>query len=238
MTDRIDGRRADQLRPVQFTRNVLPHPPGSVEVAFGQTRLLCTASIDDGVPPFLKGSGSGWLTAEYGMLPGSTSTRKSRKTGGREKEIQRLIGRALRAAVDLSALGPRTIYLDCDVLSADGGTRTAAISGAWVALADGLATLVERGQLPSVESVLVQQIAAISVGRVDSCGLLDLCYHEDAGAEVDLNVVMTAGGEYIEIQGTAEGKPFGQPALDQLLGLARSGIAELVALQTAALDRP
>ncbi len=228
MPERIDGRRPDQLRPVTVQRNYLDNPAGSVLICFGKTRVLCTACYEDKVPPFIEQGG--WLTAEYGMLPGSTNTRKSRKTGGREKEIQRLIGRSLRAAVDFEALGSWTITLDCDVLQADGGTRTAAITGGYLALTDCLASMVSDGLLPADHQVLRSGVAAISVGIVGGVPMLDLCYVEDAGAEVDLNVVMSADGRFIEIQGTAEQEPFSDDQLRLLLDLAKQGIGELVSL--------
>jgi len=230
MFERSDGRQADELRPVTLERGFLDHPHGAVLACFGKTRVLCTATVDDRVPSFV--TEGGWLTAEYAMLPGSTGGgRKSRKIGGREKEIQRLIGRCLRTAVDLNALGPRAITLDCDVLQADGGTRTAAITGAFVALTDCLDKLVALGELPADHQVIRNRVAAISVGIVSGVPLLDLCYVEDASAEVDLNVVMSHDGRFIEIQGTAEREPFSDDQLAALLTLARKGIGELALLQ-------
>jgi ribonuclease PH len=231
---RIDGRSADQLRPVQMTVDYLRHAEGSALVEFGDTRVLCVASIEDRVPAFLEGRGQGWLTAEYSMLPRSGKSRSTReavsgRVGGRTHEIQRLIGRSLRACLDLKTLGERTIILDCDVIQADGGTRTAAITGSWVALQRACRVLRQRGLL-TIDPV-VRQVAAISVGVVDGVPLLDLNYAEDSRAEVDANIVMTDAGEFIEVQGTSEGKPFSRAELDQLLQLAEGGIHELMALQ-------
>src|SRR6202140_1978067 len=239
MPSRRDGRGADALRPVRFTRRFTCHAEGSVLVEFGDTRVLCTASVDEGVPPFLRGKGQGWVTAEYGMLPRATHSRSPReaargKQSGRTQEIQRLIGRALRAVVDLKALGERTITLDCDVLQADGGTRTAAITGAYVALAQACEHLVRRRAIAA--SPLHGQVAAISVGIVAGSCALDLDYTEDSQAETDMNVVMNNGGAFIEVQGTAEGHAFRRHDLDTLLNLAASGIGELCALQTQALE--
>jgi ribonuclease PH len=235
---RSDGRANDELRPVRMTVDYLRHAEGSVLIEFGDTRVLCVASIEDRVPGFLEGRGQGWLTAEYAMLPRSGKTRSNResvsgKVGGRTHEIQRLIGRSLRACTDLRALGERTILLDCDVLQADGGTRTAAITGAWVALKRASATLRQRGML-AVDPVRMG-LAAVSVGVVDGEPLLDLDYGEDSHAEVDANVVMTDQGEFVEVQGTAEGKPFSRARLDELLALAEKGIRELHRLQRAAV---
>jgi ribonuclease PH len=229
----------DALRPVRFTRRFTSHAEGSVLVEFGETRVLCTASIEEGVPSFLRGKGQGWLTAEYGMLPRATHTRSAReaargKQTGRSQEIQRLIGRSLRAALDLQALGERTITIDCDVLQADGGTRTASITGAYVALADACEVLRSRRQINA--SPLHGQVAAISVGIVRGAPMLDLDYGEDSEAETDMNVVMNNGGAFIEVQGTAEGHAFRRHELDSLLNLAVSGIAELCALQAQALE--
>jgi ribonuclease PH len=236
---RRDGRGADALRPVRFTRRFTCHAEGSVLVEFGDTRVLCTASVDEGVPPFLRGKGQGWVTAEYGMLPRATHTRSPReaargKQSGRTQEIQRLIGRSLRAAVDMAALGERTVTIDCDVLQADGGTRTAAITGAYVALADACDSLRSRGLLAA--SPLHGQVAAISVGIVRGVPMLDLDYGEDSEAETDMNVVMNNGGAFIEVQGTAEGHAFRRHELDALLNLAASGIGELCGLQAQALE--
>lgn len=235
---RPSARRPDALRPIRFTRDYTRHAPGSVLVEFGDTRVLCTASLASRVPPFLRGKNSGWLTAEYGMLPGSTSERGEREAArgrqsGRTLEIQRLIGRSLRAAMDLKALGERTVTLDCDVLQADGGTRTAAISGAWLALRDALQRLVARGELS--ESPLRAQVAAVSVGLYLDVPVLDLDYAEDAHAEADMNVVMNAAGGLIEVQGSAEGRAFSRAEFDALLDLATHGLGEIFALQRAAI---
>jgi ribonuclease PH len=226
------------LRPVRFTRHFTTHAEGSVLVEFGDTRVLCTASVEEGVPPFLRGKGRGWVTAEYGMLPRSTHTRSAReaargKQSGRTQEIQRLIGRSLRAAVDLAALGERTVTIDCDVLQADGGTRTAAITGGFVALADACEQLLGRGVL--LARPLHGQIAAVSVGIVRGELLLDLDYPEDSEAETDMNVVMNNGGGFVEVQGTAEGHAFRRHEFDALLNLAASGVGQLCALQAQAL---
>ena len=238
MSQRPDGRAADVLRAVRFTRRYTEHPEGSVLVEFGQTRVLCTASVEEGVPGFLRGKGQGWVTAEYGMLPRATHTRSAReaargKQTGRTQEIQRLIGRSLRAVVDLAALGERTVTLDCDVLQADGGTRTASITGAYVALADACETLRARRVLSA--SPLHGQVAAVSVGIVRGVPVLDLNYSEDSEAETDMNVVMNNAGGFIEVQGTAEGHAFRRHELDALLNLAASGIGELCALQSQVL---
>jgi len=235
---RPNGRTPPQMRPVTITRHFTSHAEGSVLVEFGQTRVLCNASVVDGVPRFLKGKGQGWITAEYGMLPRSTHSRMNReaasgKQGGRTLEIQRLIGRALRAAVDLTKLGEYTITLDCDVIQADGGTRTAAITGACVALVDALRWLQEQGKLKT--DPLKYMVAAVSVGIHEGQAICDLEYVEDSAAETDMNVVMTECGRIIEVQGTAEGEPFSQDELNQLLELAKGGIAELVTLQKQAL---
>ncbi|KRT75221.1 MAG: rph, ribonuclease PH, ribonuclease PH [Candidatus Rokubacteria bacterium CSP1-6] len=233
---RRDGRRADQLRPITLTRDFIQHAEGSVLVEFGATRVICTASVEDKVPPFLRGQGQGWVTAEYGMLPRSTATRTPRettRTGGRSQEIQRLVGRSLRAVVEMAKLGDRTFWVDCDVIQADGGTRTAAITGGFIALADALAKLVEVQLLPSLP--LRDQVAAASVGVVAGTAALDLDYLEDSSAEVDMNVVMTGSGEFVEIQGTAEQVPFGPDRLQEMLALVRRGIEQLVALQRRAL---
>ena len=235
---RHDQRRPDQLRPVRITRHFTRHAEGSVLVEFGDTQVLCTASVEESVPPFLKGKGQGWLTAEYGMLPRATHTRGAReaargKQSGRTQEIQRLIGRSLRAVVDLGALGERQIIIDCDVLQADGGTRTASITGACVAVADALDGLVKAGRLS--QSPMREKVAAVSVGIVGATPVLDLDYIEDASCETDMNVVMTASGGIIEVQGTAEGVPFSRTELDALMSLAERGIQQLVEAQTAAL---
>jgi ribonuclease PH len=237
---RSDGRRPDQLRPVTITRGWLDHAEGSVLVEFGKTRVLCAASVTEGVPRWRRGSGLGWVTAEYAMLPRSTNTRSDRESvkgriGGRTHEISRLVGRSLRAVIDYKALGENTIVLDCDVLQADGGTRTAAITGAYVALADAVSWLRERGALAG--EPLTGSVAAVSVGIVDGVPLLDLNYEEDVRAETDMNVVMTGDDAYVEVQGTAEGKPFDRPLLDNLLDLAAVGCAELTKIQREALSR-
>jgi len=236
--ERPSGRRADQLREIALTRNFTRHAEGSVLVAFGDTRVVCTASVEKGVPSFMRGEGRGWVTAEYGMLPRSTGTRMPReasrgKQGGRTVEIQRLIGRSLRAALDLERLGEHTITVDCDVIQADGGTRTAAITGACVALADAVATL--RAQKLVVEDPLVQLVASVSVGIYQGVPVLDLDYPEDSAADTDMNVVMGEAGGFIEVQGTAERDPFSRAELDGLLDLASSGIGQLFAHQRAAL---
>ena len=235
---RADGRAADELRPVRFTRHWLDHAAGSVLVEFGGTRVLCAASASEGVPRWRKGSGLGWVTAEYAMLPASTNTRSDRESvkgriGGRTHEISRLVGRSLRAVIDYRALGENTIVLDCDVLQADGGTRTAAITGAYVALVDACSHLRERGALAG--DPLTGSVAAISVGIIDGEPRLDLPYEEDVRAETDMNVVMTGDGSFVEVQGTAEGAPFDRTMLDQLLGLAEQGCADLTVLQREAL---
>lgn len=232
------GRSTSEVRPVTLTRHFTKHAEGSVLVEFGETKVLCTATVEEGVPRFLKGKGQGWVTAEYGMLPRSTHSRMAReaakgKQGGRTLEIQRLIARSLRAAVDLQALGELTITLDCDVIQADGGTRTAAITGACVALADALNALVAAGKLKA--SPLKGMVAAISVGIVAGEAVCDLEYVEDSAAETDMNVVMTEDGRMIEVQGTAEGEPFSHDELLQLLALARGGIEQLIQAQKAAL---
>jgi len=234
---RHNGRAADALRPVRFTRRFTCHAEGSVLVEFGETRVLCTASVEETVPPFLRGKAQGWVTAEYGMLPRATHTRSPReaargKQTGRSQEIQRLVGRSLRAAVDLSALGERTITIDCDVLQADGGTRTASITGGFLALSDACEGLQRRRLIG--ESPLHGQVAAVSVGIVRGMPILDLDYTEDSEAETDMNVVMNNGGAFIEVQGTAEGHAFRRHELDALLNLAAAGIGELCALQAQA----
>ena len=239
MKNRPSGRAPDQLRPIRITRGFTRHAEGSVLVEFGDTRVLCTASVEETVPPFLRNSGSGWVTAEYGMLPRATHTRSRReaaqgKQGGRTLEIQRLIGRALRAVVDLKALGERTITIDCDVLQADGGTRTASITGGYVALVDAINTLIRKRVLR--ESPLHGQVAAVSVGIWAGVPVLDLDYKEDSDAETDMNVVMNNGGAFIEVQGTAEGHAFRREELDALLNLAAHGIGQLLAKQLQALN--
>jgi ribonuclease PH len=237
---RIDGRSADQLRPVTFTRGWSEHPEGSVLVEFGRTRVLCTASLTEGVPRWRRGSGLGWVTAEYSMLPRSTHTRSDResvrgKIGGRTHEISRLIGRALRGVVDLSALGENSVVLDCDVLQADGGTRTAAVTGAYVALADAISWAQGEGIVKAGAQPFSGSVAAVSVGVVQGEPVLDLCYEEDVSAETDMNVVCTGDGRFVEVQGTAEGVPFDRAELDALLDLASAGCAELTRLQQEAL---
>ena len=238
---RSGHRAADQLRPVRITRGFTIHAEGSVLIEFGQTRVLCTASVEDKVPPHKRGSGEGWVTAEYGMLPRATHTRGSReaakgKQSGRTQEIQRLIGRCLRAVFDLKALGERTIALDCDVLQADGGTRTAAITGAFVAAQDAVNQLLAQGKLE--RSPITGPVAAISVGIVEGTPLLDLEYIEDVACDTDMNVVMTGAGHFVEVQGTAEGVAFTRAEMDRLLALAEKGIGELVTLQAQALAQP
>ncbi|QPK78836.1 ribonuclease PH [Corynebacterium lizhenjunii] len=235
---RADGRALDELRPVRITRNFTTNPAGSVLVEFGNTRVMCTASVEEGVPRFKRDSGEGWLTAEYAMLPSATHERMPResmrgKVKGRTHEISRLVARSLRAAVDLAELGENTIQLDCDVLQADGGTRTASITGAYVALADAVAYLERQGVVPG--KPLLDPIAAVSVGIIDGHPCLDLPYEEDSRAEVDLNVVMQSSGNFVEVQGTGEHGLFGRTELDAMLDLAQKGCAELIAAQKAAL---
>ena len=237
---RPHGRAHDALRPITIERGFTCHAEGSVLVSFGNTRVLCTASVEEKVPPHQRGSGQGWVTAEYGMLPRSTHTRSDReaargKQSGRTQEIQRLIGRSLRAIVDLGALGERTIVLDCDVLQADGGTRTAAITGSYVALADAVEGLRAQGKL--AQHPIRQAIAAVSVGMLHEQALLDLEYVEDSACDTDMNVVMTADGRFVEIQGTAEGQTFARQDMNRMLDLAQKGIEELIATQSAALAR-
>ena len=236
---RASQRNANELRSIRLSRGFTCHAEGSVLVEFGATRVLCTASVEDKVPPFLRGKGEGWVTAEYGMLPRATHTRSAReaakgKQSGRTQEIQRLIGRSLRAVVDLSALGERQITIDCDVLQADGGTRTAAITGACVALHDALSGLVRSGQL--AHNPMREFVAAVSVGIHDGTPVLDLDYAEDSSCDTDMNVVMTEGGSMIEVQGTAEGKAFSRTELNALIDLAEAGIARLIELQRAAIN--
>lgn len=238
MTTRSDGRAADELRSTKIRRNYLRHAEGSVMIETGHTRVICSATIEDKIPGFRRESGGGWVTAEYGMIPRSSASRIHREVGsrglkGRTFEIQRLIGRSLRAITDLGKLGPRSITIDCDVVQADGGTRTASVTGAYVALADAIAFLVKQGVLR--ESPIVDSVAAVSVGIVEGNALLDLCYLEDVRAEVDMNVVMTGKGQYIEVQGTAEGRPFTGTSLDKMLRLARKGVEGLTVVQTEAL---
>ena len=237
---RTDGRDPGQLRPVRFSRGWLDHAEGSVLVEYGRTRVLCAASFTEGVPRWRKGSGQGWVTAEYAMLPRSTNTRNDRESvrgriGGRTHEISRLVGRALRAVIDYQALGENTIVLDCDVLQADGGTRTAAITGAYVALADAVAWATAQGLVKAGAQPLTGSVSAVSVGVVGGVPLLDLCYEEDVRAETDMNVVVTGEGHFVEVQGTAEGAPFDRAELDRLLDLALAGCADLARLQREAL---
>lgn len=236
---RPSGREADQMRQVTLTRHYTKHAEGSVLVEFGDTKVICTVSVEAGVPRFLRGSGQGWITAEYGMLPRSTGGRMQReasrgKQGGRTLEIQRLIGRSLRAAVDLKSLGENTLYIDCDVIQADGGTRTASITGACVALVDALRVMKQRGSLKKIPAV--QMISAVSVGIYQGEPVLDLDYLEDSAADTDLNVVVTDKGGFIEVQGTAEAAPFSAEELNAMLALAKQGVDQLFALQRAALE--
>ena len=226
---RTDGRANDELRPIEFVRNFLKHPEGSVLVSAGETKVICTASVEEAVPGWLNGKSQGWVTAEYGMLPRSTDDRMNRyKMSGRTQEIQRLIGRSLRAAVDMKRLGENTIRIDCDVIQADGGTRTAAITGAYVALCDALNYMVDMDMIP--ERPILGNVAAVSVGLINGESLLDLCYIEDASADVDMNIVMR-NDEFVEVQGTAEGATFGRAALNELLDLAMKGISDLIEVQ-------
>lgn len=231
---RPDGRRNDEVRRVKITRNFLKTAEGSALIEMGDTKVICAASIEDRVPPFLKDQGKGWVTAEYGMIPRSTHTRMTRESvsgrvGGRTHEIQRLIGRALRSVVDLKALGERTIWIDCDVIQADGGTRTASITGAFICMADAVRFALMNGLI--MKTPIRDYLAAISIGIIHSEAVIDLCYAEDSVAEVDMNVVMTGGGRFVEVQGTAEGTPFSRGDLETLIGLAESGIKDLIALQ-------
>ncbi|MDR2156040.1 MAG: ribonuclease PH [Burkholderiaceae bacterium] len=235
------GRAPEQLRPVRITRHYTVHAEGAVLIEFGQTKVLCTASVEEKVPPHKRGSGEGWVTAEYGMLPRATHTRGDReaargKQSGRTQEIQRLIGRSLRAVFDLGKLGERTIHLDCDVLQADGGTRTASITGAFVAAHDAVSWLLAQGRITA--SPIASPVAAISVGIVGGVPLLDLDYGEDSACDTDMNVVMTGAGHYVEVQGTAEGAAFSRAEMDQLLRLAEKGIAELIEKQRESLAEP
>jgi len=236
---RPSGRQPDQLRDIRFTRQYTKHAEGSVLVEFGDTRVLCTASIEERIPPWLKGKGEGWVTAEYGMLPRSTGTRMGReaargKQGGRTMEIQRLIGRSLRAAIDLKALGERQIMIDCDVIQADGGTRTASITGGFVALHEAMSHLLDKGLIK--KNPLYGMVASVSVGIYEGTPVLDLDYAEDSTAETDMNVVMNDAGHFIEVQGTAEGHAFRRDELDAMLDLAQSGISNLITAQKAALE--
>lgn len=231
---RIDGRAPDQLRPVELVTGFIEYPEGSVLISVGKTRVLCAASVEEGVPRWMQSQGisGGWITAEYGMLPRATHTRSGRETSGpsgRTQEIRRLIGRSLRAAVDLKLIGPRTLTIDCDVIQADGGTRTASITGGYVALALALHKLIAQGEIPA--GVLAGAVAAVSVGVVGGQAVLDLCYAEDSAAEVDANIVMNERGEFIEVQASAEGQPFSPELLAEMLTLAQAGIAELLQIQ-------
>lgn len=237
--NRVDERKADELRPVKITKDYLIHPDASVLIEMGNTKVICTVNIEEKVPHFLKGSGKGWITAEYSMIPGSTQVRKFReatkgKLEGRTHEIKRLIGRSLRSAVDLDKLGEITIWIDCDVIQADGGTRTASITGSYVALVDALNKLVKKGTLKSLP--LKNYVAAVSVGVVKDNPVLDLCYQEDSTAKVDMNVIMTDKGEFIEVQGTGEESPFNKAELISLLSLAEKGINELIDIQKEVLE--
>lgn len=232
---RTDGRAADQLRPIKITRNFIKHAEGSVLIEVGDTKVICTATVDEKIPPFLKGAGKGWVTAEYSMLPRSAPQRIVResakgKIGGRTHEIQRLVGRALRSVVNMETLGERTVLIDCDVIQADGGTRTASITGSFVALVDALSGLANLDEIP-----ITEYLAAVSVGKVNDKILLDLAYEEDSKAEVDMNVVMTESGRFVEVQGTAEGEPFSRQELDALLEIAGKGINDLIVVQKEAL---
>jgi ribonuclease PH len=233
---RVDGRKADELRKLKITRNYLKTAEGSVLIEMGDTRVLCTATIDETVPPFLRGKGTGWVTAEYAMLPRSSPQRISRersKVGGRTHEIQRLIGRALRSVVDMEALGERTVLIDCDVIQADGGTRTASITGAYIALVDALRHAQKQGSIGSIP--VTDYLAAVSVGIVNGKAALDLCYSEDSTAETDMNLVMTGSGGIVEVQGTAEGDPFSKAELDNLIKLGEKGIKALIKKQSDVL---
>jgi ribonuclease PH len=239
---RADGRANDQLRTVKFTRNWLNNAEGSVLVEFGNTRVLCVASFTPGVPRWLVGKGEGWVTSEYAMLPRATHTRSDResvkgKLGGRTQEISRLVGRSLRGVVDMKALGENTIVIDCDVLQADGGTRTAAITGAYVALQDAISWAKEKGHIAKGANPLKQSVAAVSVGIINGSATLDLCYEEDVSAGTDMNIVCTGDGNFIEVQGTAEGEPFDRALLNQILDLGAAGCAQLTKLQVAALAK-
>ena len=239
---RVDGRSNDQLRAIKFTRNWLNNAEGSVLVEFGNTRVLCVASFTPGVPRWLVGKGEGWVTSEYAMLPRATHTRSDResvkgKLGGRTQEISRLVGRSLRGIVDMKALGENTIVLDCDVLQADGGTRTAAITGAYVALVDAISWAKGKGHISDSAKPLTSSVAAVSVGIINGQPILDLCYEEDVNAQTDMNIVCTGDGDFIEVQGTAEGKPFDRALLNQLLDLGAAGCKQLTKLQVAALAK-
>ncbi|MDA0710724.1 MAG: ribonuclease PH [bacterium] len=234
---RMDGRQPNELRPLSIERGFMKHAEGSALIRMGDTHVICTASVEERVPPFLVGKQQGWVTSEYAMLPRATHTRSQRETQGpkgRTQEIQRLIGRALRAVVDLKKLGERTLWIDCDVLQADGGTRTASISGAYVAVADAIAKLKRDGKISS--DPLRESIAAISVGILANTPILDLCYAEDSSAEVDMNIVMTGGGSFVEVQGTAEGQPFNFEQMQQMIALGQKGISEITAYQKCTLS--
>lgn len=235
---RVDGRKADELRRIKITRNYLKSAEGSVLIEMGDTKVICTATVDKSVPPFLRGKGVGWVTAEYAMLPRSSAQRISRersKVGGRTHEIQRLIGRALRSVVDMNALGERTVLIDCDVIQADGGTRTASITGAYIALVEALQHIKAQGMIDQVP--VTDYLAAISVGIVDGKPVLDLCYKEDSAAEVDLNLVMTGTGKIVEVQGTAEGEPFSKAEMNKLIALGEKGIKALIKKQREILGK-
>lgn len=239
--NRSDGRRTGALRPVRITRNYLKHAEGSVLIEMGDTKVICSASVEERVPPFLRNTGKGWVTAEYSMLPRSTHTRSSRESStgrasGRTFEIQRLIGRSLRSVVDLTGFGEKSIWIDCDVIQADGGTRTASITGAYVALVDAFAKMVKDGTIEKIP--IKDSVAAVSMGKVDGEILLDLNYEEDSRAEVDMNVVMTGRGGFVEIQGTAEGAVFSKEEMDELIGVAQRGIRELTKIQKKVLSLP
>ncbi len=234
---RSDGRKPESLRPVKIIRNYLKHAEGSVLIEMGETKVICTASLEERVPPFLRNTGKGWVTAEYGMLPRSTTTRTPRESNrgsGRTFEIQRLIGRSLRSVTDLTGFGERTIWIDCDVIQADGGTRTASITGAYVAMVDAFRTMVEKGIIQKVP--VNDSVAAVSVGKVDGRIFLDLNYEEDSRAEVDMNIVMTGSGKFIEIQGTAENAVFSKEEMDSLIRVAEKGIKKLIQIQKKALE--
>jgi len=235
---RVDGRKADELRKIKITKNYLKSAEGSVLIEMGDTKVICTATVDKSVPPFLRGKGVGWVTAEYAMLPRSSAQRISRersKVGGRTHEIQRLIGRALRSVVDMNALGERTVLIDCDVIQADGGTRTASITGAYIALVEALQHIKAQGTIDQVP--VTDYLAAISVGIVDGKPVLDLCYNEDSAAEVDLNLVMTGTGKIVEVQGTAEGEPFSKAEMNKLIALGEKGIKALIKKQKEILGK-
>ena len=238
MSTRPDGRQPNELRPIAIERGYMKHAEGSALIKMGDTHVICTASIEERVPHFLVGKQSGWITSEYAMLPRATHTRSQRETHGskgRTQEIQRLIGRALRAVIDIKSLGERTLWIDCDVIQADGGTRTAAISGAYIAVSDAIAHLQARGKLKA--QPILDSVAAVSAGIVNGIPLLDLCYAEDSKAEVDMNIVMTGAGKFVEVQGTAEGKPFDFDQMQHIIDLARTGIAQIAARQQDALSK-